>query len=295
MKLNLLFLPVFFLSSLFIHAQDIEQQLINNEDELVNLYNQLLLTQENDVRDSINNAFYELLAASLELKGAFNYTFDKLPTISKMQSEDKVLRVFTWNIQNNEGIHAFYGMVQLSPKVTKNKEVKCIRLSNQKGMLENTEMKSYGADKWPGAVYYQIIMFKKGKQKYYTLAGWRGIDDGLTQKLIDVIYVSSENVKFGYPIFKMEKKMQRRIVFSYNAKSSMHLQFSDNQDAFIFDHLAPSSSLVAGQYRFYGPDGSYDMLKREKKYWLYVPNMDAKNQEKDSDLFYNPVTKPDVD
>jgi hypothetical protein len=75
----------------------------------------------------------------------------------------------------------------------------------------------------------------------------------------------------------------------------MHLQFSDNQDAFIFDHLAPSSSLVAGQYRFYGPDGSYDMLKREKKYWLYVPNMDAKNQEKDSDLFYNPVTKPDVD
>jgi len=295
MKLNLLFLPVFFLSSLFIHAQDIEQQLINNEDELVNLYNQLLLTQENDVRDSINGAFYELLYSTLELKNSFNYTFDKLPTISKMQSEDKLIRVFSWNIQNNEGVHAFYGMVQLSPKTTKNKEVKCIPLSNQKGMLEKAEMKSYGADKWPGAVYYQIIMFKKGKQKYYTLAGWRGIDNGLTQKLIDVIYVSNENVKFGYPLFKMDKKMQRRIVFSYNAKTSMHLQFSDNQDAFIFDHLAPSSSLVAGQYRFYGPDGSYDMLKREKKYWLYVPNMDAKNQEKESDLFYNPVTKPDID
>lgn len=295
MKLNLLFLLTFLFSSFFNHAQDNKLQLIDNEDELVNLYNQLLLAQENEERDSINLAFHETLVHSLELEGSFDYPFDKLPTISKMQSDDKTLRIFTWNIQNNEGRHAFYGLVQLNPKATKNKEVKTIRLTNQGGELKKTEFKSYGADKWPGAVYYQIITYKKGKQKYYTLAGWRGIDNGLTQKLIDVIYVSNDIVKFGYPLFKLDKKTQRRIVFSYNAKTSMHLQYSDKQDAFIFDHLAPSSNLVADKYRFYGPDGSYDELRREKKYWLYVPDIDAKNQAKDSDLFYNPVTKPDLD
>ena len=160
-------------------------------------------------------------------------------------------------------------------------------------LKQNT--KSFGADKWPGAVYYQIITLKKGKQKYYTLAGWRGIDNGLTQKMIEVVYLSGDNVKFGYPIFKMEKKTQRRIVFTFSAKASMHLQFNDKLAQFTFDHLAPSSNLVVGQYRFYGPDGSYDALKKEKKYWEYFPNVDAKNQAKESDLFYTPVTKPEVE
>lgn len=295
MRLSLTLLTfLFFLSFLGI-AQDTEKQLLKNEDDLVTIYNQILLAEENEEREKYNQQFFDLLFTSLSLQGSFSYAFDNLPTISKMRSDDDLIKIFTWNLQNNEGKHAFFGIVQLSPKTTKTKKEKAIVLSNQKGELLKTEFKSFGKDKWPGAVYYQIITLKKGKQKYYTLAGWRGIDNGLTQKMIDVVYLNGESVKFGYPIFKMEKKTQRRIVFSYNAKATMHLQFNQRLEQFTFDHLAPSSNLVAGQHRFYGPDGSYDALKKEKKYWEYLPNVDAKNQAKESDIFYTPVTNPEVD
>lgn len=295
MRLSLLLLSILIFSIISAKAQSDVELLVENENELVNLYNQILLSEENDDRENYNHSFFDLLYITLEMKGSFDYPFDNLPVISKMRSDDNLIRIFSWNLQNNEGEHRFYGVVQLSPKTTKSKSVKAIMLINEEGNLKKTETKSLGADKWPGAVYYKIITFKKGKQKYYTLAGWRGIDYGLTQKLIDVVYISGESVKFGYPIFKLEKKMQRRIVFSFNAKATMHLQYNPKLQQFTFDHLAPSSNLVIDQFRFYGPDGSYDALKMEKKYWIYLPNIDAKNQGKDSDIFYTPVAKPEVE
>ncbi len=291
--LNLILISLLAFSSSLLFAQ--REQIIKNEEELIKLYNKIILSEDNQSREEINASFFELLKTTLQLEESFEYPFDNLPTISKMQPEDNSLRVFTWNLQNNEGENDFFGLVQISPKLTRDKKVKVIVLQNQKGELIKSENKSFAANKWPGAVYYQIVTFKKGKQKYYTLAGWRGIDNGLTQKLVDVIYISGETVKFGYPIFKTERKTQRRIVFSYNSKISMHLKFDKKEEQFIFDHLAPSSNLVAGQYRFYGPDGSYDALKLEKKYWLFIPNIDAKNQSKESDIYYTPVTNPEID
>ena len=295
MKLSKLLTLCAFIVYLPLEVKAQIDQIVKNEDQLVNLYNDILVSEGNNLRDSNNSAFYDLLKTTLSIKEAYDYPFDRLPTISKMNSDDKSLRIFTWNLQNNEGVHDFYGIVQINPKLTRNKEIKVMSLENQKGELIKTENKSYSADKWPGAVYYQIITVKKGKKKYYTLAGWRGIDNGLTQKLIDVIYLSGENVKFGYPIFKMEKKTQRRIVFSYSAKATMHLNYNDKLQQFTFDHLAPSSNLVIGQYRFYGPDGSYDAVKLEKKSWAYIANIDAKNQGKTSDLLYTPVTNPEIE
>jgi hypothetical protein len=292
-SLNLLSLLIFFSTSAY--AQKADEQLLKIEEELIGIYNQILLSEENDERENYNHTFFDLLYTTLAIKGSFDYPFDNLPTISKMQSDDNMLRVFSWNLQNNEGEHRYYGVVQLNPKALKSKTEKAIMLINEESNLMKYENKSLGPEHWPGAVYYQIISIKKGKQKYYTLAGWRGIDNGLTQKLIDVVYISNESVKFGYPIFKVEKKTQRRLVFSYNAKTTMHLRYDDKLEQFIFDHLAPSSNLVSGQYRFYGPDGSYDALRREKKQWLYIPNVDAKNQAKESDIFYTPVTQPNID
>ncbi len=295
MKLRpyLLFFVIFISYSLNSFAQT--EELIKIEDELVALYNDLLLAEDNQTREGFNTQFYEVLENALLLDESFDYPFDKLLTISKMLSSDKALRVFTWNLQNNEGINDFFGIIQLNPKNTRGHIQKVIPLLNQKGELIKAENKSFNPNQWPGAVYYQIISIKKGKQNYYVLPGWRGIDNGLTQKVIEVIHLNGDNVKFGYPVLKNDKKMQRRFVFSYNAKATMHLAFDEKKEQFVFDHLAPSSNLVQGQYRFYGPDGSYDALKFEKKNWEYIPNIDAKNQEKDSDLFYTPAGKPEIE
>ena len=129
-----------------VSAQNKNEQLIQNEDELVALYNQLLLCEENNARDSINQLFYDLLLTSLNMEGSYTYPFDNLPTISKMQSDDNKLRIFTYNIQNNEGQHNFYGIVQLNPKYTKAKSEKAILLKNQKRGAIQTRYEKF----WPG-------------------------------------------------------------------------------------------------------------------------------------------------
>ena len=88
MKLTqtLLLLTVLFLPSLVRSQVD---QIVENEDELVNLYNAILLSEKDGPRDSNNTAFYQLIEETLKLEGSFEYPFDRLPTISKMAADDK--------------------------------------------------------------------------------------------------------------------------------------------------------------------------------------------------------------
>jgi len=272
-----------------------QQELFDAEDRLVNQYNAILDSEGDEERNKAHDLFYHTLKQNLVLKGAFEYSFDKLLTISKLRPEDQSFRIFTWNLQNDAGSHRFYGLVQLNPKGTQDKSEKVIELVNQPGVLEKTENKSYTATKWPGAVYYELIPFKKGSTTYYTVAGWRGFDTGLTQKVLDVIVVQGENVKFGYPLFKMKGRTQRRVVFTFSGKVSMLLFYDEKNKRFVFDHLAAQNNIVNENFRFYGPDGSYDSFLKDKKEWLFKPNYDARNSDKNSDLFYNPVTDPDVE
>jgi len=272
-----------------------QDQLIEAENKLVVQYNAILDSGNDEVRTKGHDLFYQTMKKTLELPGAFEYPFDKLVTISKLQPDDNQFRIFTWNLQNDAGSHGFYGLVQLNPKITRNKVEKVIELINQPGVLEKTENKSFAANKWPGAVYYELIPFKKGGKTYYTVAGWRGFDKGLTQKILDVIVLQGESVKFGYPLFKMQNRSQRRVVFTFNGKISMLLFYDQKIKRFVFDHLAAQNNIVTENYRFYGPDGSYDAFIKDKKEWLFEPKYDARNKESKDDLFYNPVSDPDIE
>lgn len=282
----------FFLFQIALTGQD---KLIDAEDKLVLYYNAILDSENDKDRDEAHGFFYQTLKHTLGLPGAFEYPFDKLVTISKLQPDDDQFRIFTWNLQNDAGSYSFYGLVQLNPGITKNKTEKVIELVNQPGVLEKTENKSYSAVNWPGAVYYELIPFKKGSKTFYTVAGWRGFDTGLTQKILDVIVLQGETVKFGYPLFKMQNRSQRRVVFTYSGKVSMLLFYDQKIKRFVFDHLAAQNNIVTENHRFYGPDGSYDAFIKEKKEWLFEPKYNARNSDKNKDLFYNPVTNPDVE
>ena len=75
----------------------------------------------------------------------------------------------------------------------------------------------------------------------------------------------------------------------------MLLFYDEKNKRFVFDHLAAQNNIVTENFRFYGPDGSYDAFLKDKKEWLFEPKYDARNSDKNSDLFYNPVTDPDVE
>jgi len=271
-----------------------QKALIDAENTLVTNYNKILDSKVDKDRNAANQIFYQNLKQALMLSGAFDYPFDKLVTISILSPDDKAIRLFTWNLQNDAGEEDFFGLIELNPSLTKNKANKVIELINQKGELQKSDNKTFNADKWPGAVYYEVVPVKKGNTTYYTLAGWRGIDDGLKQKILDIVYIQSAKAKFGYPLFKMSNRTQRRVIFTFGGMTSMLLTFDDKNHRFVFEHLAPKNNLVVGNYRFYGPDGVYDSFVLEKKQWIYQSDIDVRNNKSSRDIFYNSPTKVKV-
>ena len=57
----------------------------------------------------------------------------------------------------------------------------------------------------------------------------------------------------------------------------MGLKYDERFKMIVFDHLSPIRPELAGDYKFYGPDFSYDGYKFENGFWVYMPDLDVTN------------------
>jgi hypothetical protein len=57
----------------------------------------------------------------------------------------------------------------------------------------------------------------------------------------------------------------------------MMLRYDKNSEMIILDHLAPPSDLYKDNFRFYGPDFSYDGYVYEKGNWVLTKDIDVRN------------------
>lgn len=265
------------------------------ENELVHAYNAILDSEEDDSREKAHEAFYDLMITTAADPGSWEYPFKKLVTISKLIPDDESFRMFTWNLQNDAGEHTFFGIIQMNPNGKLKARQSFFVLENNPEDISQMVSKTYQASGWPGAVYYELVTVKRNGKKYYTLAGWRGVNQQLTHKLLDVMYFQGGVVKFGYPLFKGKERTQRRVLFTFSGKVSMLLIYDQNAKRFVFDHLAPLNNIVSNNPKFYGPDGSYDSFVYEKKQWILQEKYDARNKGSSKDVFYNPAAKPVLD
>jgi hypothetical protein len=86
------------------------------------------------------------------------------------------------------------------------------------------------------------------------------------------------NPDFGMPVFLDDKKRKKtRVVFSFNAQAVMLLRFNKKKKMIVFDHLSPASPSQKGQFRYYGPDFTYDGFQFKKGKWNYRSNLDLRN------------------
>jgi hypothetical protein len=208
----------------------------------------------------------------------FDYPFDSLKTVSKILSPDKQVKIYTWiYISRNEEAYKYYGIIQRKSKKTG--EVKLIGLTDVKIPAEDAIQSELKSDSWYGAVYYEILQSKSGKNTFYTLLGWQGNDRFTTRKVIDVlIFDVWNNITFGAPVFlNQEGKKQYRMIFEYSADAVMTLRYDKRKKMIIFDHLSPSTPAAKGQFRYYGPDFTYDGLYFKKGLWRYKANLDVRN------------------
>lgn len=239
-------------------------------------FNALPNTPSTIERARLNDTILFLFEKVLQLDKSFFYPFDSLKNIGKLESDDRQLKIYTWNLPLENGKHNYFGYIQYYNKNLKKYQI--FQLRNNPEAIENADQVIFDYKHWQGALYYEIVTVKKDGKTYYTLLGFDFNDIFTSKKIIEVLSFNElENPEFGAPLFQYEKPQQTRIIFEYSSRASMSLRYDAKRKMIVFDHLSPSQPSYEGKFRFYGPDFSYDGLRFENGFWQLQKNINITN------------------
>ena len=255
------------------------------EDSLARISDGMYNAETTGDRFAKNAAFIKTLVNSLKTHTSFNYPFDSLKRVSIVKSPDNTFRIISWFVPLDDGSYRFFGTVQMATKDGKLKLFPLI--DNTDNISDNNYI---GNNKnWYGARYYEIIpVITGGRPPYYILMGWKGNNSKTTKKVLDVLSFEKEELVFGKQVFDGLKGSvaKNRIVFEYNKLNSMTLTLDKTVNMIVFDHLAPFSEDMKGNYEYYASDLSFDAYKIQNGRLKLLENIELKNDPNNMDELY---------
>lgn len=271
----------FFLFSAFFALNTIAQvnnvQLQEEENQLGQLLSQLRSTKEDTSINRLNKQFKEEFKKALATEGAFDYPFSSLKTIGSIYSDDRLVRIFSWNVQYKDLSNNYFSFIL--KKDNRKGLVDVIELERQNQPIKMAQQETVDDKNWYGALYYDIIDVQKRNRTFYTLLGYDYNNQRSRIKFIDVLYFTGNIPHFGYPLFKEDHNRAMRVVFEYSSEAVMSLRYDKDRQLIIFDHLSPKTSRLKEFKEFYVPDMSYDAYVWDGRYWNLSEDIIANNSE----------------
>ena len=251
------------------------------EESLLTKLTALREAQTDDEINALNDRFKEELHTVLSEDWAFDHPFTTLTSIGKIFSEDREVRVISWNTQLESGAHQYYAYI-LKKKGRKEGHDLTELIDNSNNLPPETQ-ETLSPENWYGALYYDIKDVQKGRKTYYTLFGYDAKNDRSTLKMLDILYFVGKTPRLGNNLFETKDGYAKRVYFEHSAKCVMSLKYDKKQDLIIFDHLSPEAPNLAEFREFYVPDMSYDAYKFENNKWrlkedIIAVNADRKNE-----------------
>lgn len=249
------------------------------EEDLVLLAPALLdAEQTDDQRKASARQFLLLMEKALNQPNSFDFNFSKLKNLAIVGPADKRFRIFTWFSVENYRKKA-YGLIQMAPQKGSNQKT-VFRLLEQEEGVRNVDFKTFGPEKWPGAMYYDLMPVHAGGQKAYVLLGFHPSDNVVHRKTIDILtFTKNGEPRFGLPVFMVNQRKAHRIQFQYNAMATMSLRFDKLRRRIIFDHLSPPDISMKNQFQHYGPDFSVDAYDLKGGHFVFVEDLDVMNRD----------------
>lgn len=276
MKVNksILFLFLLIVSQSAIAIPDSDSLFVDAEKSIVQLSARLSETRFKDaLQDSLSVQISDILGKTLETEGSFNYPFDSLKNdISIVSSADGRLRIFTWFSVGDAGNYRYFGFLQYNDK--SDHKIALFKLNDCSDDMEDVENQLLSPKRWLGMMYYGIVEKKGPSGTIYTLLGWDGCGLYTTKKVVEPLtFTDFGEPRFGKSMIKIGRRKISRLVFEYNKRASMMIQYDSDLDLIVMDHLTALGTQDTDNPMFFGPDMSYDALKFEDGIWLYQPNI----------------------
>jgi len=252
------------------------ESIANAETQISILFTRMGASNADTDKKRINDSIVQLMETTLQISGSMDYPFTLLAKMGKISSSDAKIRIYTWNLQWNDGTNTYFGFLQY--KTNSKEEIKQVFLNDRSAEIQDASQGILSPSQWYGMLIYEIVETKDNGHVYYTLLGLDNQDLFVSCKIVDVLYFDDHNEPvFGKLIFHYKNKLICRLIFQYSAKVKMSLKWNSKMKMIIFDHLAPPSSSYTGNYAYYGPDFSYDGLRFEEGRWELVEKVDVRN------------------
>lgn len=265
--MNMKSVIVFFFASICFVSFGQEPTILENKEmELDSLLNELRAAETNADKSALNAEFTDLMSKTLIEPGALEYQFTLLKTVGVIDSPDGQVRIVNWNVEKEDFSHTYHCFVLYNDK--KKDEVRVTELVDMSFGMPSQPTEVVDHNNWYGALYYKIIPVKRGSKTVYTLLGWDHNSTLSQIKLIDAMYFTSNSVKFGSPIFKMGSETKKRVFFEHSKKTNMYLNYEEQRQRIMLDHLSPESPSLKAFRSYYVPDMSYDSFEFENKKWV---------------------------
>jgi len=168
-----------------------------------------------------NDIFFQKFKTVLESKSSVLLVLDSIKGITLSVSDDKKLRIFSWNIPLLDGSNKYFGFIQFVADSTT-----LIPLKSGKSVSGDFTQAQLKPQMWYGAIYYKIIQVQIAGKQAYTLLGWDGYNQTSNRKIIDILSIQ-ENGEFvlGLPVFKTDVGIKSRVVFEYAEKANMVMRY----------------------------------------------------------------------
>lgn len=253
-------------------------KLAGYEERLQEKFSELMRGTTESEKLETSEDIKELFGRALKYPESFAYPFDSLDYAGRAVSSDSLVSVYTWNIPLGSSNNYYGGLVQHRKDTLAAPDIYFLRHEPYNG--EDFENTSLTDSLWYGALYYQIVPVDTGDRRLYTVIGLDLNDFYTNRKIIDLLFLEDGEVKFGAPLFEKKGELQKRVVYEYSSRVVMHLRYHGDINKIVCDHLSPPDERYRGQYRYYGPDLSYDGFVFEEGVWKHLTEIDVLIRDK---------------
>ena len=282
LKKNLFFIAAFIIfSGLKAQENNSLVYLQDKEKELAALFDSLYNLEDTAERDSLNRSVILSFTKELSQEEGFYYRWPELGRMGKVYSEDDRVKLYTWYLQKGDGDYAYFGLLSYRmPGGTKKKkaDIVTVLLEDVSDGIKDPENLALTPESWYGCVYYSMKTFSHRRNSWYALIGYDFNDQFSDKKLIEILQIDPKGEVVFEGKFKYKDKEIKRMIFEYSSEVAMFLNYDPRLRRIVFDHLRPFDPVLAGNFRFYAPDGSYDALRFEKGSFILEEDVDARNE-----------------